>query len=205
MSNGLRVCISTGHYKASKGAYNKKYDLHEYDVCKRISFELYNSLKISEENNIGEIIFVENKTLPEKRDEINRIKPDIIIENHMNSSWIKSHSGVLTIYKEGCHESLLLAAQVHERLVKDLISKDLCIYNDNICQGWRKWKQFFFFDRIEAFSEILQCEAPRILTEIDFLSNPKIAEMIIKNDNFIKTAAKAIGNGIKAYAKNKKE
>ena len=201
----VKVMLSVGHYEEKPGAENKAYGLKEWEVCKRVVDRCFHIITNDEHHSKVTLPFkIESMTLPQKKEQILKVMPDLIVEVHMNSSWIKSHKGILTIYEEDSYESMLAAKWVNMFLVKNLYSKDLGIFADNIVKKWRKWNSFFIFDRIEYRSDMIHgVNVPTILAEMDFISNPKVAVLITKDSDWVQRAAGSLALGVVRYCQQK--
>jgi len=194
----IKVALLVGHDKDNPGAVNAKFNLREFDVCKKIT-KIAASL-LSKDRY--ELFVEENLTLFDEKKVLEKFCPDIIIENHMNSSSDVKKMGIMTIYETGYTEDMILANSINDALAKSLIRPNLGVFTSDQVKEWRDWKTFFLFDEIELKSKLFNRESLTILTEIDFISNNDIAAMLIIDDEFIKRAALGLTNGLDNYIEN---
>ena len=195
----LKVLIMPGHYANSPGALSDpSISITEYETVYTISENAY--LRLQGNEHIEPMLFFDSD-LKGKKEHIDSEKPDIIIENHMNWSRFKNTNGVLTVFEEGNAESKILATEVNDTLAKLLLMKNYGIFSHKEIKGWRKWKNFFIFDRIEYNSDVMMYDVPTILTEIGYLSNVRLATSIMKSSDFVDRAGLAIAKAIDKYAK----
>jgi len=196
--NNFKVALTIGHSKESPGAVNQGYMINEYEICKKITDYAANCFPKE-----YDLCIEDNWTLGQEKDKIDKFKADVIVENHMNFASDTKKTGIMTIYEKDNAESMLLAFAVHEKLILALLRQDLGVINHETIKGWREWVSFFLFDKIK-YQNRFGFDVPTILTEIDYISNSDVAEMIMdKNEDFIKKAGKAIADGIIKYNEDK--
>ena len=198
----LKVALAVDHIPWKGGAKNNKFKLREFDVCEKITNKCISRLADKYSDKI-DCLVVPYGSLGSKKRWVDKNKPHVLIENHMNWSWSSKVSGVLTIYEENRLESKKLSRLINDNLVAALISKNHGLHSSKEVKGWRGWKQIFLFDRIETNLDLNFGETViTILTEIEFISNSKVAMLINTDDDFVTRAGESLADSIYAYSKH---
>ena len=177
MKKNIVVC--PGHNKFKQGARNKELNLVEYTEVLKISYELIDFLR--DYSCFGATLV--KGTLPFKVREINKIKPDICLDIHLNSSVSKYVRGTETLHS-GSFKSICLAEKVQKELVACLE-----IPNRGIKKGYYRMDEN---NSVLYFLRKTLC--PAIILEPLFMSNQFDADFIRP-----KILAEAIGLGIVSY------
>ena len=201
MNKKLKIMVMPGHYEASPGAVNTKYNLKEYDIVRSISEQVCARLK---DNEYIKPMSMYNADLHKKKDFVDLFKPDVIVENHMNWSALSKSQGTMTIYEEGNFPSRHLAEMIEDSMKQILLMKSYGTFSHAEVKGWRKWKNFFLFDRIEYTADMpfgKFIDVPTVLTEIGFLSNENLCKAIKASTDFIDRAATSLAVTLNAFAK----
>ncbi len=188
------IAIDAGHGGIDPGAVGKQ-GVNEDEVNLQIALYLR---KLIEENggvviltrNDGEGLYTEeSKTIREKKNEdlrnrrieVNNSEPDVLLSIHLNSFPQSQYYGAQTFYKDGCEKSKALAFIVQEEL-KNVLDKN----NKRVPQSR---------DNIYIIRE---SEAPAILIECGFLSNPE-EERKLNDPKYQQKIAWAIYIGVMRY------
>lgn len=171
----MKTVILIGHSRSSGGAYNKMYDINEYQY----NTDIANLIKAEDS---GIIIFERlhgYKVLPE---EINNIDPDLIISLHLNAVSNKSVQGCETL-SSGSNKSLLFA-NIVQPLINDVFENN----NRGIKIRNKKSQRGYWI--------LNKTNAPCVILEPFFVSNNLETK---KGLNLKKEYAEAINEAIRRY------
>lgn len=188
------IAIDAGHGGVDPGAVGKQGG-REDEINLKIALKLRSLI---EENggiailtrNDGEGLYTEgSKTLREKKNEdlrnrgieVNDNMPDVLLSIHLNSFPESKYYGAQAFYKKGCEESKRLAFIIQEDL-RNILDKD----NKRVPQSR---------DNIYLIRE---AEAPAVLIECGFLSNP-MEERLLMDSKYQEKIAWAIYIGVIRY------
>lgn len=188
------IAIDAGHGGIDPGAIGKQ-GVKEDEVNLQIALKLR---KLIEENggvviltrNDGEGLYTEesrtirdkkNEDLRNRRIEVNKSQPDVLLSIHLNSFPQSQYYGAQTFYKAGCEKSKNLAFIIQEEL-KNVLDKN----NKRVPQSR---------DNVYIIRE---SEAPAVLIECGFLSNPQ-EEMKLNDPKYQEKIAWGIYIGVMRY------
>ncbi len=188
------IAIDAGHGGVDPGALGKQ-GTKEDEINLQIALKLR---KLIEENggvviltrNNGEGLYTEeSKTIRDKKNEdlrnrkieVNNSKPDILLSIHLNSFPEAKYYGAQTFYKDGCEKSKNLALLIQEEL-KNVLDKN----NKRVPQPR------------DSIYLIKESEAPAIIIECGFLSNPE-EENRLKDPKYQQKIAWGIYIGVMRY------
>lgn len=177
----MTVYWSVGHDARKKGAYNKKYNIHEYDICVELT-----QYCIEEAIEIGiDSEKVYSDTLGSAIKEINSKceKNDLAIEMHINSIAVPKVKGCEVEYYKNSKRGQRLAFHVQNSLMAHL--------------GLRNCKNDGRDDL--SFLERTKCTA--IIPEPFFLSNEENVQRFLLNhrEANLRNIAKSITIGVKDF------
>lgn len=188
------IAIDAGHGGVDPGAVGKQ-GVREDEVNLKIALYLRNLI---EENggvviltrNNGEGLYTENsKTLREKKNEdlrnrrieVNNHEPDVLISIHLNSFTQSKYYGAQTFYKKDCEQSKKLAFIIQEEF-RNILDEN----NKRVPQPR------------DTIYLIREAEAPAVLVECGFLSNPE-EERKLADEKYQQKIAWAIYIGVMRY------
>ena len=179
------VVIDPGHGGADVGA--TRVNIYEKDITLEVSKLLENYLK--KQGVYTHMTRDRDKTveLNERSDFSNSINPDVFISVHVNSSVKEDIIGVETHWYHP--QSLDFAKKVHAKIAS---SRNL--------SKWETKDRGLFQSK---FYVINHTNAPAILVEIGFISNPNERRELVKEKRQ-EEVAKAIADGIMEYLKDRK-
>ena len=179
------VVIDPGHGGADVGA--TRANIYEKDITLEVSKLLENYLK--KQGVYTHMTRDRDKTveLNERSDFSNSINPDVFISVHVNSSVKEDIIGVETHWYHP--QSLDFAKKVHAKIAS---SRNL--------SKWETKDRGLFQSK---FYVINHTNAPAILVEIGFISNPNERRELVKEKRQ-EEVAKAIADGIMEYLKDRK-
>lgn len=179
------VVIDPGHGGADVGA--TRANIYEKDITLEVSKLLENYLK--KQGVYTHMTRDRDKTveLNERSDFSNSISPDVFISVHVNSSVKEDIIGVETHWYHP--QSLDFAKKVHAKIAS---SRNL--------SKWETKDRGLFQSK---FYVINHTNAPAILVEIGFISNPNERRELVKEKRQ-EEVAKAIADGIMEYLKDRK-
>ncbi len=179
------VVIDPGHGGADVGA--TRVNIYEKDITLEVSKLLENYLK--KQGVYTHMTRDRDKTveLNERSDFSNSISPDVFISVHVNSSVKEDIIGVETHWYHP--QSLDFAKKVHAKIAS---SRNL--------SKWETKDRGLFQSK---FYVINHTNAPAILVEIGFISNPNERRELVKEKRQ-EEVAKAIADGIMEYLKDRK-
>ncbi|MGE5673068.1 MAG: N-acetylmuramoyl-L-alanine amidase [Mycobacterium leprae] len=183
---GKRIWIDAGHGKIpggndDPGSIGRTYGTQEKRVNLAVALELQKRLQAA-----GAIVFMtrtgdEGVDYRDRPALVNALKPpvDLFISIHHNSSTFGGSRGTETYYWTTNPKSKLVAQAIHPILVKNLGFPDRGV-------------------RTDSFYVIKATQAPSILVELGFLSNPD-EEKAIVDKTYAGKAAEAIKLGLFGY------
>lgn len=179
------VVIDPGHGGSDVGATRE--NIYEKDLTLSVSKLLEEQLK--KQDVFTYMTRDKDKTveLSERSDFSNSIEPDVFISVHVNSTVREDIIGLETHWYHP--HSLEFAKKVHEKMAS---SKNL--------SKWETTDRGLFQSK---FYVINHTNAPAILVEIGFLSNPNERRELIKEKRQ-EEIAKSIADGIMEYLKSRK-
>ena len=179
------VVIDPGHGGADVGA--TRANIYEKDITLEVSKLLENYLK--KQGVYTHMTRDRDKTveLNERSDFSNSVNPDVFISVHVNSSVKEDIIGVETHWYHP--QSLDFAKKVHAKIAS---SRNL--------SKWETKDRGLFQSK---FYVINHTNAPAILVEIGFISNPNERRELVKEKRQ-EEVAKAIADGIMEYLKDRK-
>ena len=171
----MKTVILIGHSKHSGGAYNKKYDVNEYQYNKEIA-------KLVSDLNSDVIVFERLNGYYILPTEINRLDPDLIISLHLNAVSNKNVEGC-EVLSSGSKKSMKFA-----EIAQPLINK---VFNNND-RGIKIRNK----PHQRGYWILNKTDAPCVILEPYFVSNNS---EIKKGLEFKKEYAEAINEAIKLY------
>lgn len=188
------IAIDAGHGGVDPGALGKQ-GSKEDEINLKIALKLRGLI---EENggvviltrNDGEGLYTEDSTtlrekknedLRNRRIEVNNSQPDILLSIHLNSFPESKYYGAQTFYKEGCEKSKNLALLIQEEL-RNVLDK-----NNNRAPQSR-----------DTIYLIREADAPSVLIECGFLSNP-MEESLLMDSKYQQKIAWGIYIGVMRY------
>ncbi len=185
--SGLRVLLDAGHGGNESGAIGPlgARGLYEKDINLSIALNTRKYLRA-----LGATVIMTRTSdtavsLTERANLIRKEKPDIAVSIHNNSMDVTAdyskHKGFLTLYSQA--GSKATAGFIQEEMVKNL---------DRENDGYR-W---------QSLSVCIPTQAPAILVECGFMSNPAEYEWLSNYENQVKIA-NSLGNAIENWAYNK--
>ncbi len=179
------VVIDPGHGGSDVGA--TRANIYEKDITLEVSKLLENYLK--KQGVYTHMTRDRDKTveLNERSDFSNSVNPDVFISVHVNSSVKEDIIGVETHWYQS--QSLDFAKKVHSKMAS---SRNL--------SKWETVDRGLFQSK---FYVINHTNAPAILVEIGFISNPNERRELVKKKRQ-EEVAKAIADGIMEYLKDRK-
>lgn len=113
------VTIIPGHEPKSKGAYNSRLDVYEYDVVNRICIEL---MKLEDDDNV-DMIMKKRNVYSNLSKETKRLSSDLAIEIHLNA-YNGEAQGTETLYYHTKTKSKQYAKYFNNIMVKHLGLRD---------------------------------------------------------------------------------
>lgn len=179
---GKRIWIDAGHGGGDPGATGTTYGTKEMTANLAVSLALQSRLE-----SAGAIVYMTRTTDAEgayykdRPAMVNAVDPpiDLFVSVHHNSAGVSSATGTETYYWTTNPASKALAEAMQPELVSGLGTVDRGVRTDN-------------------FYVITYTEAPSVLLELGFLSNPD-EERSIMDAAYASRAANSIFNGIQAY------
>lgn len=114
-----RVVIIPGHSYKDPGAINLKLGVREYDYCLERALELF---KKDDWSDIDIILKSRNKSYRNLPNEINSLKPDYIIELHLNAANGKAQG--TEVLCSGSEKGKIMAKIIQKNLLDRLNLKD---------------------------------------------------------------------------------
>jgi len=235
-SYAFTILLDPGHGGKDTGAmsrvklklHNKKEKKHlllEKDLSLIIAKRLFNILK-----NKGYQVFLTRSvdrtvSLEQRAELVNKVKADIFISIHLNSSTIKNPRGFETYYlshhkdkaiqkvEELENKNLKGEAKITNQILVDLIvervsprSKKLAtlIHNNVFNRLKKKYPIKNRGIKPGLFYVLALTKIPAVLLEIGFLSNPKEAKKMLSS-KFQRSYVKAIAEGVDKYFSSKKQ
>lgn len=180
----MKVYWSVGHDCKRKGAYNEKYDIHEYDVCVELTqycIEEAVGLGIDSEKVQSDRLGAAIKEINQKAN-----KEDLAIEVHINSIAAQHIKGCEVEYYKGSKRGKRLAKYIQDNMLSHL--------------GMRNCKNDARDDL--GFLEKTKCTA--IIPEPFFLSNEENVQRFLLTDREInlRNIAKTIAIGVFAFIRD---
>ena len=178
------VYWSVGHDAKRKGAYNAKYDIHEYDVCVELTqycIEEALGLDIESEKVYSDCLGAAIKEINQKAN-----TDDLAIEVHVNSIAAQHADRI-----HGCEVEYYQGSERGKKLAK-------CIQDEMLSHlGLRDCKNDARDDL--GFLEKTKCTA--IIPEPFFLSNEENVQRFLLNDREknLRNIAKTIAIGVLAF------
>jgi len=179
------LVLSNAHHRKWPGAVNREIQMSEYiyscEINRRI-LNLFVNDDLEEKVYILDTSWLSSykESLRKKVEIINKLRPTIAIENHLNSVSDPEVLGCETLYFEGSIKG--------EKLADFVQTSILTIPEININRGIKARSDLLFLKGTTCTS---------IITEPLFLSNR--SSNLILNENFMDKLAKMIFNGIKNY------
>lgn len=188
------IAVDAGHGGVDPGAVGKQ-GIKEDEVNLQIALKLRSLI----EENGGIVILTRNdgqglytddsSTLREKKNEdlrnrrleVNNSQADILLSIHLNSFPQTQYYGAQTFYKEGCEKSKNLALLIQEEL-RNVLDKN----NKRVPQSR------------DTIYLIRESEAPAVLIECGFLSNPE-EERKLSDSKYQQKIAWGIYIGVMRY------
>ena len=154
-----KVMVVIGHDFNSKGCYNEKLDVHEYDFCMNVATTLF-----AEEvwDDIDLLLKSRNKFYRDLAGEINSSNPDYVIELHLNSVDNKKVQGSEHLYCYGSTRGKKMADIFQKHCLKEFGFKDRG--NDARVNGEN------------GYPILSKTKAPCIIAEPFFLSDENITK-----------------------------
>ncbi|PYG86905.1 uncharacterized lipoprotein YddW (UPF0748 family) [Ruminiclostridium sufflavum DSM 19573] len=184
--SGLKVLLDAGHGGKETGAIGPagKNGLYEKDINLSIALNTRKYLKALGAEVIMTRTSDTTVSLSERADMIRNKKPDIAVSIHNNSMDVTAdytkHTGLLTLYSRD--SSKAAAGFIQKALTADLQRKD----------GGYRW---------QSLSVCIPVQAPAILIECGFMSNPAEYEWLVNYENQVKIAD-SIGKAVESWAYN---
>ncbi len=80
----MRVAVVIGHSESSQGAFNKNYDVSEFEFNRKLAHDIEDNFNLF--NKVDEIVVVYRETTYQDLPiQINELKPDLIVSLHCNA------------------------------------------------------------------------------------------------------------------------
>lgn len=152
-----KVMVVIGHDFNSKGCYNEKLNVHEYDFCMKVATTLF-----AEEvwDDIDLLLKSRNRFYKDLADEINSSNPDYVVELHLNSVDNKKVQGTEHLYCYGSERGKKIADIFQKHCVKEFGFRDRGL--NGIVKGEN------------GYPILSKTKAPCIIAEPFFLSDENI-------------------------------
>lgn len=218
-ANAQVVLIDPGHGGEEKGAIGKlgKQEIFEKDLSLDLAKLIYHKIKPFCRPYLTRSID-RTVTLFERSEMAEKIKADIVISVHFNSSTDHKAHGVETYYLDNSSDAAVKKLEGQEnqsmgsddesvnQILIDLVIQQTTLKAQKLAyevhrQISRASRKFKIRDRGTKgglFHILALSKRPGLLLEAGFISNPKELEKI-KSKRFLETYAEAVSQGIKQY------
>jgi len=226
LSFGATILIDPGHGGEDKGAVAqfKNQSFYEKDLALELSKNIYKKLKQKNFDVYLTRSIDRTVTLEERAELAEKIKADLFISIHMNSSRANKANGFETYYLDNHNDkavqkvesveniNLQGEALVVNQILVDLVIQQTAPRSRRLAQsihvrlGQHLKKEFGMVNRgVKAalFYVLALSKRPSVLLEVGFLSNEKELKRL-NSDEFQDAYSSAVAAGIETYLKKVK-
>ena len=109
----IKCAVVIGHKRSSQGAYNHRYNIHEFEFNEHLAIDIENKIK---KNNSISLFRIYRRTYATLPNDLNDLNPDFIISLHCNA-FNKSATGTEVLYYHKSNKGKQFASILNSHLV----------------------------------------------------------------------------------------
>lgn len=117
-----KIALVVGHSEKSRGAYNEEMNVHEYYLNEALAKDTRDAMNL--DPNLEAVLVYRKNGYNKLPSDIDKVKADIIICFHHNSTSNRTVQGTETLYYHRSVKSKAIAAEVQKQLVNVLEFRD---------------------------------------------------------------------------------